>query len=53
MVIVFIVLTLNIRLHIAGNMEEMFNQEILMWPHIILNVTNATTMDTQIEIAEP
>jgi hypothetical protein len=46
MVIVFIVLTLDIRLHIVGLMEEMFKQEMLMWPHITLNVTNAITMDT-------
>jgi hypothetical protein len=52
MVIVFIVLTLDIRLQIAGLMKEIIRQEMLMWPHKILNVTNATTMDTQLEIAE-
>ena len=39
MVIVFIVLFLDIRLHIAGIIKEMFKQEVLMWPHITLNVT--------------
>jgi hypothetical protein len=46
MVIVFIVLTLDIRLHIAGIIKEMFKQEMSMWPHVTLNVTNVITMDT-------
>jgi hypothetical protein len=33
MVIVFIVLTLDIRLQIAGIIKEMFKQEMPMWPH--------------------
>jgi hypothetical protein len=41
LVIVLLVITLDINLYIAECMEEMF-----MWPHTILNVTNATTMDT-------
>ena len=46
MVIVFIVLIFDIRLHIAGIIKEMFKQEIFMWPYITLNVTNFITMDT-------
>jgi hypothetical protein len=46
MVIVFIVLTLDIRLHIAGIIKEMFKKEMPMWPHITLNVTNVITMET-------
>jgi hypothetical protein len=46
MVIVFIVLTLDIRLQIAGIIKEMFKQEMPMWPHVTLNVTNVITMDT-------
>jgi hypothetical protein len=46
MVIIFIVLTLDIRLQIAGLMKEMFKQENIMWPHMTLNVTSAITMDT-------
>jgi hypothetical protein len=46
MVIVFIVLILDIRLHIAGIIKEMFKQEVHMWPHVTLNVTNVITMDT-------
>jgi hypothetical protein len=46
MVIVFIVLTLNIRLQIAGIIKEMFKQTMPMWSHITLSVTNVITMDT-------
>jgi hypothetical protein len=46
MVIVFIVLNLDIRLHITGIIKEMFKQEMPMWPHVTLNVTNVITMDT-------
>jgi hypothetical protein len=46
MVIVFILLILDIRLQIAGIIKEMFKQEVPMWPHITLNVTNAITMNT-------
>jgi hypothetical protein len=46
MVIVCIVLTLDIRLQIVGIIKEMFKQEMPMWPHITLNVTNVLTMDT-------
>ena len=46
MVIVFIVLILDIRLHIAEIIKEIFKQEIPMWPHVTLNVTNVITMDT-------
>jgi hypothetical protein len=52
MVIVFIVLTLDIRLHIAGLMKEMFKQEKLMWPYTTLNVTSSITMDTYLVIVE-
>jgi hypothetical protein len=46
MVIVFIVLTLDIRLHIAGIIKKMFKQEVPMWSHVTLSVTNVITMDT-------
>jgi hypothetical protein len=46
MVIVFIVLTLDIRLKIAGIIKEMFKQEVPMWLHVTLSVTNVITMDT-------
>jgi hypothetical protein len=46
MVILFIVLTLDIRLQIAGIIKEMFKKEMSMWSHITLNVTNVITMDT-------
>ena len=46
MVIVFIVLTLDIRLQIVGIIKEMFKQEVHMWPHATFNVTNVITMDT-------
>ena len=46
MVIVFIVLTLDMRLHIVGIIKEMFKQEVPMWPHVTLSVTNVLTMDT-------
>jgi hypothetical protein len=46
MVIVFIVLTLDIRLQIAGIIKEIFNQEVPMCPHVTLSVTNVITMDT-------
>jgi hypothetical protein len=39
MVIVFIILTLDIRWHIAGIIKEMFKKEMPMWPHVTLNVT--------------
>jgi hypothetical protein len=45
MVIVFIVLTLDIRLQIAGIIKEMFKQEVHMWSHVTLSVTNDITMD--------
>jgi hypothetical protein len=45
-VIVLHVINLDIKLWIAEHMEEMFKQEMLMCPPTILNVTNATTMDT-------
>ena len=44
----FIILILDIRLQIARIEKEMFKQEIHMWPHITLNVTNFITMDTWI-----
>jgi hypothetical protein len=46
MVIGFIVLTLDIRLQIAGIIKEMFKQEVPMWLHVTLSVTNGITMDT-------
>jgi hypothetical protein len=46
MVIVFIILTLDIRLQIAGIIKEMFKQEMPMWAHVTLNVINVITMDT-------
>jgi hypothetical protein len=46
MVIVFIVLTLYIRLEIAGFIKEMFKKEVSMWSHVTLSVTNVITMDT-------
>jgi hypothetical protein len=46
MVIVFIIIILDIRLQIAWIIKEMFKQEVHMWPHITLNVTNVITMDT-------
>jgi hypothetical protein len=46
MVIVFIVLILDIRLYIAGIIKEMFKQEVPMWPHVTLNVTNVIAMGT-------
>jgi hypothetical protein len=46
MVIVFIVLTLDIRLQIAGIIKEMFKQTVPMWSHVTLSVTNVITMDT-------
>jgi hypothetical protein len=46
MVIVFIALTLEIRLQIEGIMEEIIKKERLMWPHITLKVTNSITIDT-------
>jgi hypothetical protein len=45
-VIVFIVLILDIRLHIAGIIEETFKKEVPMWTHVTLNVTNVITMHT-------
>jgi hypothetical protein len=46
MVIVFIVLILDIRLQIVGIIKEMFKQEVPMWPHVTLSVTNFITMGT-------
>jgi hypothetical protein len=46
MVIFFIELTLDIRLQIVGIIKEMFKQEVSMWSHITLSVTNVITMDT-------
>jgi hypothetical protein len=46
MVISFIVLTLDIRLQIAEIIKEMFKQEVPMWSHVTLSVTNFITMDT-------
>ena len=46
MVIVFIVLTLDIRLQIAGIIKEMFKQTVPMWSHVTLSVTNVITMET-------
>jgi hypothetical protein len=40
MVIVFSVLILNIRLQIVGIIKEMFKQEVPMWLHVTLSVTN-------------
>jgi hypothetical protein len=52
MVIVFIVITLDIRLHIAGIIKEMFKHTMPMWSHITLSVTNVITMDTSPVIVE-
>jgi hypothetical protein len=52
MVIIFIVLTLDIRLQIAGLMKEMFKQEKLMWPHMTLNDTSTINMGKYIVIVE-
>ena len=46
MVIVFIVLTFEIRLQIVRIIKEMLKQEVFMWMHITLSVTNVITMDT-------
>jgi hypothetical protein len=46
MVIVFIVLTLDIRLQIAWIIKEMFKKTVPMWSHVTLSVTNVITMDT-------
>jgi hypothetical protein len=46
MIIVFIVLILDIGSQITGIIKEIFKQEVPMWPHITLNVTNVITMDT-------
>jgi hypothetical protein len=46
MVIFFIVLILDIRLKIVGIIKEMFKQEVPMWLHITLSITNVITMDT-------
>jgi hypothetical protein len=50
--IVFIVLTLDIRLHIARIIKQMFKQEMPMWPNVTLNVTNVITMNTYLVIVE-
>jgi hypothetical protein len=52
MAIVFIVLILDIRLQIVGIIKEMFKQEVHMWPHVTLSVTNVITMDTWPVIVE-
>ena len=52
MVIVSIVLTLDIRLQNAGLMEELFKEEMRMWPHVALNVTHVINMDTDLVIVE-
>jgi hypothetical protein len=52
MVIVFIVLTLDIRLQIAGSIKEMVKQDVPMWLHVTLSVTNVITMDTYPVIVE-
>jgi hypothetical protein len=46
MVIVFIVLPLGIRLQISGIIKEMFKQEVPIWSHVTLSVTNVINMDT-------
>jgi hypothetical protein len=46
LVIFFIVLILDIRLQIAGIIKEMPKQEVPMWSHVTLSVTNFITMDT-------
>jgi hypothetical protein len=46
MVIVFIVLTLGIRLQIAGIIKEIFKQEVPMWSYVTLSITNVITIDT-------
>jgi hypothetical protein len=51
MVIVFIVLIFDIWLQIA-RIIKMFKQEIPMWPHVTLNVTNVITMDTYLVTVE-
>jgi chromosome segregation ATPase len=43
---IFIIIILDIRLHIAGIIKEMFQQKMPMWPHVTLNVTNFINMDT-------
>ena len=52
MVIVFIVLTLDIRLQIARIITEMFKQTVLMLSHVTLSVTNVITIDTYPMIVE-
>jgi hypothetical protein len=52
MVIVFIVLILDIRLHITRIIKEMFKKEVPMWLHVTLSVTNLITMDTYPMIVE-
>ena len=52
MVIVFIVLILDIRLQIAGIIKEIFKQEMSMWPHVTLNVTNFINMNMQLVIVK-
>jgi hypothetical protein len=46
MVNFFIVLNLDIRLEIAGIKKKMFKKEMLMFPHVTLNVINAITLET-------
>jgi hypothetical protein len=46
MVIVFIVITLDIRLQIAGIIKEMFKKTVPMWLHVTSSVTIVITMDT-------
>jgi hypothetical protein len=45
MVIIFILLTLDIRLQIARIIKEMFKQEVPMWLHVTLSVKNVINMD--------
>ena len=52
MVIFFIVLTLDIRLQIAGIIKELFKKEVAMWSHVTLSVTNVITMETWRVIVE-
>jgi hypothetical protein len=52
MVIIFIVITLDIRLQIAWIIKEMVKQEVPMWSNVTLSVTNVINMDTQQVIVE-
>jgi hypothetical protein len=46
MLIVFIVLTLDIRLQIAEIIKEMFKKTVPMWSHVTMSVKNVINMDT-------